>query len=292
MSSNNAAQPEENEEKLIYSGLERFDRPGFTARPVWEDKSLIISKRFSNKTPSKRVLARASTLKAFGTQKERVGVFNCTTVSGSALCRQLAKKGFDTIAVVRVKTNSHVLKLYETDGVEVRLADSRFDTEKVASAIRGCKRVFFVQDFWEKFESPLQETQALNIVDACKLAGIQQVIHYTVEDTAKLRHLGLQSQIKHSPDGSVNPSYKGMQKYLRKAEQNNLKVTHMIVSFLNAETSKQSLTMVHTPDGTMHVFPHLLETEENDTVEDGMAVIDDVIEEGEEEEEEEEQLDN
>lgn len=151
--------------------------------------------------------------------------------------------------------------------------------------VKGCKRIFFVQDFWEKFESPLQETQALNVVDVCKLAGVKQIIHYTVEDTAKLRQLGLQSQIKHAPNGSVNPSYKGMQKYLRKTELKDMKVTHMIVSFLNAETSKQSLTMVHTPDDQMHAFPHFKE-EENQTVEDGMAAVDDVMDETDEEEEE------
>lgn len=59
--------------------------------------------------------------------------------------RNTSHVGFETIAIVRVKTNAHVLKLYETPGVEVRLADSRFDQEKVASAIRvcTCKMYFF-----------------------------------------------------------------------------------------------------------------------------------------------------
>ena len=83
---------------------------------------------------------------------------------------------------IRTKTRrKHLLR----SGAEVVQANLD-DVESLKKAFAGAYGVFGVTNFWEHFSAEKEKTQAKNIADAAKAAGVKHVIWSTLEDTRKL----------------------------------------------------------------------------------------------------------
>ena len=70
-------------------------------------------------------------------------------------------------------------------GAEVVKADLD-DVESLKKAFAGAYGVYCVTNFWEHFSGEKEKTQAKNIADAAKAAGVKHVIWSTLEDTRNL----------------------------------------------------------------------------------------------------------
>ena len=115
-----------------------------------------------------------------------IAVLGATGGQGGGLCRAIladANSGFSCRAVTRDPSKDKA-KALAAAGAEVVTGDLD-DVESLKKAFAGAHGVFAVTNFWEHFSAEKEKTQAKNIAEAAKAAGVQHVIWSTLEDTRK-----------------------------------------------------------------------------------------------------------
>jgi uncharacterized protein YbjT (DUF2867 family) len=119
-------------------------------------------------------------------EKKIIAVMGATGAQGGGLVRAIqADKGgsFAARAITR-KPNSEKAQALRASGVEVVAADAD-DQASLERAFAGAYGVFALTNFWEHFSAEREVTQARNMAQAAKAAGVQHVIWSTLEDTRK-----------------------------------------------------------------------------------------------------------
>ena len=115
--------------------------------------------------------------------KKIIAVLGSTGSQGGGLVRAIladAAGGFAARAVTR-DTGKDKAKALAAAGAEVVKADLD-DVESLKKAFAGAHGVYAVTNFWEHFSGEKEKTQAKNIADAAKAAGVKHVIWSTLED--------------------------------------------------------------------------------------------------------------
>src|SRR5689334_17135747 len=112
-----------------------------------------------------------------------IAVIGSTGSQGGGLCNAILSDpsgGFSCRAITR-KTDGDKAKALAARGAEVVKADLD-DVESLKKAFAGADGVYAVTNFWEHFSGDKEKTQAKNIADAAKAAGVKHVIWSTLED--------------------------------------------------------------------------------------------------------------
>lgn len=115
-----------------------------------------------------------------------IAVVGATGAQGGGLVRAILddpEGGFAARAITR-DVNSDKAKALAARGVEVVAADSD-DAASLERALQGAYGAYFVTNFWEHFSPDKEKTQAHNLAQAAKAAGIRHAIWSTLEDTRK-----------------------------------------------------------------------------------------------------------
>jgi uncharacterized protein YbjT (DUF2867 family) len=118
--------------------------------------------------------------------KKIIAVIGATGAQGGGLVRAIqADKsgGFAARAITR-NPNSEKAQALRAQGVEVVQGDAD-DEASLERAFAGAYGVFALTNFWEHFSAEREVTQARNMAQAAKAAGVQHVIWSTLEDTRK-----------------------------------------------------------------------------------------------------------
>jgi uncharacterized protein YbjT (DUF2867 family) len=118
--------------------------------------------------------------------KKIIAVIGATGAQGGGLVRAiLADKsgGFTARAITR-NPNSEKGQALKAAGAEVVAADAD-KPETLGKAFAGAHGAFCVTNFWEHLSPERELTQARNLAQAVKSAGVQHVIWSTLEDTRK-----------------------------------------------------------------------------------------------------------
>ena len=161
--------------------------------------------------------------------KKIIAVVGATGTQGGGLSRAILDDpngGFALRAVTR-DPNKDKAQALKSRGAEVVQADLD-DVESLKKAFAGAYGVYAVTNFWEHFSGEKEKSQAKNIAEAARAAGVKHVIWSTLEDTRKLM----------SPDDTRMPMLQ--QKYRvphfdAKAEADSffqgLPVTYLVTSF-------------------------------------------------------------
>src|SRR5262245_1786813 len=119
--------------------------------------------------------------------KKIIAVVGATGTQGGGLARAILADpngGFAVRAITR-DPNKDSAKALASKGAEVVQANLD-DVESLKKAFAGAYGVYGVTNFWEHFSAEKEKTQAQNIADAAKAAGVKHVIWSTLEDTRKL----------------------------------------------------------------------------------------------------------
>jgi uncharacterized protein YbjT (DUF2867 family) len=119
-------------------------------------------------------------------EKKIIAVVGATGAQGGGLVRAILadrKGGFAVRAITR-NPDSEKAQPLRTAGAEVVGADTD-RPETLGRAFGGAYGVFCLTNFWEHFSPERELTQAKNMAQAAKAAGVQHVIWSTLEDTRK-----------------------------------------------------------------------------------------------------------
>lgn len=119
--------------------------------------------------------------------KKTIAVLGSTGSQGGGLCRAIlddSAGGFACRAITRDPSKDKAKEL-ASKGAEVVQADID-DVESLKKAFAGAHGVYAVTNFWEHFSGDKEKTQAKNIAEAAKAAGVKHVVWSTLEDTRKL----------------------------------------------------------------------------------------------------------
>jgi hypothetical protein len=196
-------------------------------------------------------------------KQEVVAVFNANTAEGKSMVRALAKSGSQVVAIVRVFTSRNTKSLLQLgQNVVVKVADSH-DLAALSKAVQGANRAFMCTTYWDRFDSALEEKQALIVLEACASQNVQHLVLSSFEDTKVLRQKGLKSQIVPRKDGTVMPNFEGMSFLRNAAKEKNVMLTHMVTSYLDQENSKKSLCLIVGENGKLLVNSHIPLEEKN-----------------------------
>jgi uncharacterized protein YbjT (DUF2867 family) len=123
--------------------------------------------------------------------KKTIAVLGSTGSQGGGLCRAILADptgGFACRAITRDLSKPKAKEL-ASKGAELVRADID-DVESLKKAFAGAYGVYGVTNFWEHFSGEKEKTQAKNIADAAKAAGVKHVVWSTLEDTRKLMSPG------------------------------------------------------------------------------------------------------
>jgi uncharacterized protein YbjT (DUF2867 family) len=118
------------------------------------------------------------------TDKKIIAVIGATGAQGGGLVKAILNDpegGFILRAVTR-KVNSDKAKNLSEKGVDVVQADLN-DFESLKKAFKGAYGAFCVTNFWEHLSPEKEKTQAKNLAEAAKAAGISHAIWSTLEDS-------------------------------------------------------------------------------------------------------------
>ena len=119
--------------------------------------------------------------------KKIIAVVGSTGSQGGGLARAILADpsgGFAVRAITR-DTSKDKAKALAAKGAELVKADID-DVASLKKAFAGAYGVYGVTNFWEHFSGEKEKTQAKNIAEAAKAAGVKHVIWSTLEDTRKL----------------------------------------------------------------------------------------------------------
>ena len=116
--------------------------------------------------------------------KKIIAVVGATGSQGGGLARAILADpsgGFAVRAITR-DPNKDKAKALAAAGAEVVQADID-DVASLTKAFQGAYGVYGVTNFWEHFSAEKEKSQAKNIAEAAKAAGVKHVIWSTLEDT-------------------------------------------------------------------------------------------------------------
>ena len=166
-------------------------------------------------------------------QAPTVIVFNANTPEGSSMVRVLSEKKMNVVAVVRVFTSKTTKHLIQLPNVTVKVADLN-NHDAVLQAAQNCQSAFLITKYWERFESPIEEHMAKNVLSAAAQTGtIRRFVLATFEDTLTLRQMNRKSQLIPTTDGRIYPSFHGMSSINELGKQLHISITHMFTSYLD-----------------------------------------------------------
>jgi uncharacterized protein YbjT (DUF2867 family) len=133
------------------------------------------------KTP--RRIKKADSKKS-GIAKKIIAVVGATGAQGGGLVRAILndKNGSFTARAITRNVNSDKAKALADAGAEVVTADLD-DVKSLKKAFEGVHGAFCVTNFWEHFKPEKEISQARNMAQAAKDAGVKHVIWSTLEDT-------------------------------------------------------------------------------------------------------------
>ena len=115
-----------------------------------------------------------------------IAVVGATGAQGGGLARAILddpQGGFAVRALTR-KPDSEKARALAERGAEVVAADLD-DRESVTEAFRGAWGAYCVTNFWEHFSPEKELSQAANMAQAAREAGLRHVIWSTLEDTRR-----------------------------------------------------------------------------------------------------------
>ena len=115
-----------------------------------------------------------------------IAVVGATGAQGGGMVRaiQADKSGSFAARAITRNPNAEKAQALRSAGVEVVGADID-KPETLDKAFAGAYGAFCVTNFWEHFSAEREVTQARNMAQAAKTAGLQHVIWSTLEDTRK-----------------------------------------------------------------------------------------------------------
>jgi len=115
-----------------------------------------------------------------------ISVIGATGAQGGGVVRaiQADKSGSFAARAITRNPNAEKAQALRSAGVEVVGADID-KPETLDKAFAGAYGAFCVTNFWEHFSAEREVTQARNMAQAAKTAGLQHVIWSTLEDTRK-----------------------------------------------------------------------------------------------------------
>jgi uncharacterized protein YbjT (DUF2867 family) len=118
------------------------------------------------------------------TGKRIIAVVGATGAQGGGLVRAILndKNGPFTARAITRNVNSEKAKALADAGAEVVAADLD-DVKSLKQAFEGAHGAFCVTNFWEHFTPEKELSQARNMAQAAKDAGVKHVIWSTLEDT-------------------------------------------------------------------------------------------------------------
>jgi uncharacterized protein YbjT (DUF2867 family) len=119
-------------------------------------------------------------------EKKIIAVIGATGAQGGGMVRaiQADKSGSFAARAITRNPNAEKAQALRAAGVEVVGADID-KPETLGKAFAGAYGAFCVTNFWEHFSAEREVTQARNMAQAAKAAGLQHVIWSTLEDTRK-----------------------------------------------------------------------------------------------------------
>jgi uncharacterized protein YbjT (DUF2867 family) len=122
--------------------------------------------------------------KKSGIAKKVIVVAGATGAQGGGLVRAILddKNGPFTARAITRNVNSDKAKALADAGAEVVAADFD-DVKSLKQAFQGAHGVFCVTNFWEHLKPEKEISQARNMAQAAKDAGVRHVIWSTLEDT-------------------------------------------------------------------------------------------------------------
>jgi uncharacterized protein YbjT (DUF2867 family) len=137
----------------------------------------------TRKTPRRTKKADS---KKSGIAKKVIAVVGATGAQGGGLVRAILndKNGSFTARAITRNVNSDKAKALADAGAEVVAADLD-DVKSLKKAFEGAHGAFCVTNFWEHFKPEKEISQARNMAQAAKDAGVKHVIWSTLEDTRK-----------------------------------------------------------------------------------------------------------
>lgn len=140
-------------------------------------------KMATRKTPRK---AKKATDKKSSADKKIIAVVGATGAQGSGLVRAILndKNGPFAVRAITRDVNSDKAKALAEAGAEVVAADVD-DVKSLTKAFEGAHGAFCLTFFWAHFKPEKELSQARNMAQAAKNAGVKHVIWSTLEDTRK-----------------------------------------------------------------------------------------------------------
>jgi uncharacterized protein YbjT (DUF2867 family) len=119
-------------------------------------------------------------------EKKIIAVVGATGAQGGGLVRAILadKSGSFAVRAITRDTKSEKAEALRASGAEVVAGDAD-NPATLGSAFAGAYGAFLLTNFWEHFSPERELTQARNMAQAVKAAGVQHVIWSTLEDTRK-----------------------------------------------------------------------------------------------------------
>ena len=119
-------------------------------------------------------------------QKKVIAVFGATGAQGGSLARAILNDTNSEFAVRAITRDANSDKARELAnmGAEVVAADID-NKQSLQQALAGAYGAYFVTFFWDHFSPEKEYTQARNMAEAAKEAGLKHAIWSTLEDTRK-----------------------------------------------------------------------------------------------------------
>jgi len=137
----------------------------------------------TRKTPRR---TKKTDSKKSGIARKVIAVVGATGAQGGGLVRAILndKNGPFTARAITRNVNSDKARALADAGAEVVAADLD-DVKSLRKAFEGAHGAFCVTNFWEHFKPEKEISQARNMAQAAKDAGVKHVIWSTLEDTRK-----------------------------------------------------------------------------------------------------------
>ena len=118
--------------------------------------------------------------------KKIIAVIGATGAQGGGLVRaiQADQSGSFAVRAITRNSNSEKAQALRSTGVEVVAGDAD-KPETLGKVFAGAHGAFLLTNFWEHFSPERELTQARNMAQAAKAAGVPHVIWSTLEDTRR-----------------------------------------------------------------------------------------------------------
>jgi uncharacterized protein YbjT (DUF2867 family) len=119
-------------------------------------------------------------------EKKIIAVVGATGAQGGGLVRAILadKSGSFAVRAITRNPESEKAQALRSAGAEVVAGDAD-NPATLGPAFAGAHGAFLLTNFWEHFSPERELTQARNMAQAVKAAGVQHVIWSTLEDTRK-----------------------------------------------------------------------------------------------------------